>query len=596
MAVADDLFVALSTSGTATEIIQYLSTKNNIVDFITTDTIDNDISYLSSHGNEVIREGKTGYFFFSSYYGTRIMSRSESILQIRDQTQSEILTYFEECDASNKTLVRLYPSTSDEPLATTAASETGEETVAVKTATTKPTSIKDNENICNASFKESFNESVWENFKILIIHQDSINTSSEILSRAWFELPEFLRSYLISAEKQEPIAQTLNRTSDKVFQMVCNASVETRVTIVEPTEYPEEIQFSGDVINCSSIFEEFKKYLENSVSNTYHYTRLLNQRKYKEDYMEKVETLYKNMSSVLENVPQHKKCLTTADYLLGIVDQIVSVYQPLLDLQETQDISEALPLLSKSVNNYNAVQPVMANFSQFASDVYSGSGCGWYRTVASDEEHEFQNVLNSMQTITDYKSLANQYIDQIYSSYETMKSIYATKVYPTLQLVPRYLNKTVTKERLATKCNEPGFTKGLIDMAKSVSDLSISNKEFQHQAIPLKMKVVEGFSRLSQFTMPVLNHVNVKKLSFLTEIEACQNDVFDDLIQSFNVSFTEALSRLLSMNYQSFIVLTGQITENITTTANDLVERVSDLQGDLSLYRDSTKMDVSFFM
>ncbi len=518
---------------------------------------------------------------------------------------------------ARKIAATLYPTTftSDFTSTGTGANATGfnltsEITTVVSMATenfTTEVSSSVPPTVCTVMESFNFTSTLWQKMKDLIFYvndSQSLENAKNMLQE-WDELPDFIKTYLgavrldevINRKRTEPGSLNVNLTVEEIYQFVCNSTAETSTASLV-TETPEVVSESAQFINCSTIFDETKKlyfvlpqyfqHMDQWLKNDGSYVHQL--------YLSRVNKVYENMTELLDDIPQHDKCLKAMDYLHNMTEKIRKINAMMMSLAESRNFSEALTVLRMLYTSYAKVKHTRDEFFKIASTVDSFDFCEWYIPVAREEDNRMGRLLTQFQTTLDYSVLATQFRRELQSGCQSIKSIFIDKVFPTFQQLEKYLSRSTTKKELANNFEKIVFTKALNDFVSGVSEMKAVSKELTNQVTALKSRVINTFQQFTEFTMPVLNYLNAEKLSFIKAIEMLDLEKYNILLESFDTDMKSAIGELLADSYDNFLDHPVTMSEDIVDEVDNLIDLFAPLQTELSAYRASAKMDVNFYM
>ena len=607
LSVATILFNLLNTTDSVTDAIDLLIQEHKIVDLISTNIIEEDIDYLEDNAENVMDSARF-WLYLSDWIGRQALYYAESMLQIENYNESKVLRYFKACEATNDTLVTL---TDDGPLnvADKGPRSTTETTTVVPTSanTMNGNNLTKNGNLCNESYQDHFNDTLWQQFIILINSSQIEDDLFPKIQNAWSELPFLLKTYLglqnlDNLKQKTELVFNINMNVTEIFELLCNESMvtTTEVMVTEVTKFIPTVPvisatLPSDVINCTAIFDEVK---ENyfSISLYYFERELPNLFSFKDKYLSYVEKIYKNMSQILEVIPQHLKCINIIQYLENMTEELNNLYDLMVTTSNVESVEEAIPVLIQLHESYLLWKIMNDNFTAYASKVDSYDYCEWTYRAVSDERDEIRKEFDTIEGAADYKAQAILYLAAAFEAYALIESTYTMKILPTLKHFNSYLKGDMTKRELAINFNKPVFTKVLSDLEDASSEMTSYIKDFKNDVATLTLKVTEGFEELTKFTLPIFSKVNALELSFIKAVKDLKRKDFEQMIESFDDNFKKSFGELLRINYEDFVFYTEEAVNTISDTVEELTSRITSLQSDLSDYKTSTNMDVDFYM
>ncbi len=603
----------LNTTNTVEETIDYLIKHYGIVDVIATNMIERDAQHIKETAAERIDQGRWSYFSFYEWVGDQALYYAETMLQLKNYNESEVIQYFEACDGTNETLVRLSDGSQTTTVSTTLEVTTTAMSSTVTSASANSTAhidviTPDQKAYCNQSFVNNHTETVWQEFKTIINNNTSLN--SDAAKVLWEQFPDFLKIFLETNSYKTLIEdQTSNVTnlfqnvnSSDIFELLCGTAEEEVTTTAAPVQVTDSIptlpavegQLPEDVINCSSVFHDAERYLTVSLYNLDRYMPSILE--LEKTYLSKVNPIYVNMSEILAVLPQHKKCMDMIHHIGNLSLELDSFYHTMKNISVSKSVSEAIPLLKRLYDQYFLWKVLNVNFTRYGRIVDSYDNCEWHREASYDEAPKVEEVIEKVEDSRDDRVSANQYVHDAFTQYNGLESMYNAKIFPTLMLLPKYLTKNMSKVELATEFQKIVFTKALNDLADLAAEMVSYAKDFKNAVTTLSIDVTEGFKKLSRFTMPVLNYINVKELSFYKAAKALNKKTYNDIIDTFETDFQSGISRLLQLNYDDFVAHALEMTNLISDVIDELTDSTVSLQSDLATYRDQVKMDTNFYM
>ena len=578
------------------ESIRTLTNAIDIVDFITTDTMERDIGFILKRAQYVTDPNNAYVPYFSTYYGKRIIANTESVLQLTSQNTSKVLDYFEACNATNGTVVIMSDANQLTSIRKESTTQSYDNPTSDQNSVASPTETGETASSVNPNCNESISskEGSWETVRDFFLNHLKPNVTKK-MALLWEDLPPLIKQYLTIEENE------YNVSISYIYQKMCNTTDETTTAKVELstvfTESPKiDPNLPEDIINCSSLFDNVKRtVLEPSYYEYYHYN-LQYQLDTKQEYMSMMNAFYVNMTPILESKQQHQKCVAILDPLLATVEQLDSLYGLVEDLEESGSMTEAIPILRDALTSYLKVKPRMSDFADFGRLVNSPTHCEWYERTAAVEQRRLPPFYNSLQTIKDYQSLTNQYMRDSFTTYNSIKYLYTTEIYPTLKFLFKYLDKDIEKMELAESFLSAAFTKEFDTLVNVVESIKSYSKDFKNQATALKTKVIEVLQDLSEFNTPVLNHINILESDFVTAIRLLEYKPYDKILDNLGANLEKGISELLSPNYEKFVHFITTNIHHMTSLQSELNDKVSALTSDLSAYLNSVAMDVNFYM
>ena len=407
----------------------------------------------------------------------------------------------------------------------------------------------------------------------------------------------------------ESMLQIENHNESKVLRYLkaCDATNDTTVVLTDcpGKSYQQNVgiiclgtmtttgeMLTTDVINCSSILDEAKKnyfsintkYLGRVIPGTFP--------KYEDMYLSQVESVYKNMSEILEAIPQHTNCINSIHLLQNITGDLNHLYHLMINTSEVINIEEAISTLHKLLDSCLLWKIKNEDFKILGKDVYS---CvKWLREIAKIEEPSIESTFDNFR-----KGSLEEPRKESYELFmKTMSLDYRLGdlvISQYIKQISAYLEGKITKRRLTANFSGLTFSKALNDIADGVAGNTPYLTEFKKQVGILNLKVAEGLGNLAHFTLPILNRINAKDLPFIKAVKVLDRVEFNAMINSFNEDFRGNFIKLLKMNYDGFVSATEKLLKNISVIINDLTEQVTRLQEDLSKYKTLTDMDVEFY-
>ena len=344
-----------------------------------------------------------------------------------------------------------------------------------------------------------------------------------------------------------------------------------------------------DVINCSYVFDEVKKdyfskdtnYLKQEISKILTY--------YKDLYLSKVESVYKNMSEILEAVPQHVNCINSIHLLENMAGDLLL----LVNTSKVTNIGEAIPILNKLLDSYLLWKKINEDFKIVGKEIYEVSCFTWLQKIVKIEEPLIKSTFDNLQKggLDDYRKESYElFMKTISLDYHSS----GTAISQCMNQISAYLERNITKRQLTTSFSGITMTKALHDITDAVAVKTQYLIEFKRKVDSLNLKVTEGLGNLTNLTLPILNRINAQELSFIKAAQHLDRMEFNKMIKSFDDDF-HGNFKLLKMNYNGFGKATEQMLKNISSATNHLEEHVTRLQDDLAKYKKSTDMDVDFY-
>ena len=305
-----------------------------------------------------------------------------------------------------------------------------------------------------------------------------------------------------------------------------------------------------------------------------------------------VKSIYKNMSEILETLPKHVNCTnSTIPLLENMTGDLFNLYHLLVNTSKVEDIKEGILTLNKLLDSYLLWKIINEQFKIVAKEM--NSCLGWMYYSVRIEKPTIKSTFNNFRkrALNDHRKESYELFAKTISlDYNASSSI----IPQCMNYIRAYLERNMTKRQLGTNLNGLTFTKVLYDIAAVVAGRTPYMTEFKKKVDTLNLIVTEGLRNLTHLTLPILNRVNVRDLSFMKDDLLNRKD-FNNVIKSFDEDFHGNFIKFLRMNYDGFAVSTNRLLNNISATANDLIKHVTRFQDDLAKYKASTDMNVEFY-
>ena len=251
-----------------------------------------------------------------------------------------------------------------------------------------------------------------------------------------------------------------------------------------------------DVINCSSILDEAKKnyfsintkYLERVIPGIFP--------KFENMYLSQVESVYKNMSEILETIPQHVNCINSIHLLQNITGDLNHLYHLMINTSEVINIGEAISTLHKLLDSYLLWKIKNEDFKIVGKEV--NSCVKWLREIAKIEEPSIESTFDNFRkgSLEDsQKESYELFVETISLDYRLSHLVISQYI----KQLSAYLEGKITKRRLTSNFSGLTFTKALNDIADGVAGNTPYLTEFKKQVGILNLKVAEEIWQILPF-------------------------------------------------------------------------------------------------
>ena len=83
------------------------------------------------------------------------------------------------------------------------------------------------------------------------------------------------------------------------------------------------------------------------------------------------------------------------------------------------------------------------------------------------------------------------------------------KIEPTIRLGKEYMEKNITKVKLAEEFLTPYFTKAVQDVADIIADITDVTKDYNQEIVKGQEKLTQAYEQLFDLKLPVINDYSV---------------------------------------------------------------------------------------
>ena len=193
-------------------------------------------------------------------------------------------------------------------------------------------------------------------------------------------------------------------------------------------------------------------------------------------YRETIKTIFGNSTFDVSNVEDHAKCLDLELNYTALDNILILMTQLAVNVSEAETYDEAycyavqIPPLYRERLRYDETK-------FFDLHVTVHKLCGWLYDYALDVRNnnkvleDFGKIMDDMDAASRQLNNLNNYLLQFYNEI-------VNKIEPTIRLGKEYIEKKITKVKLAENFLTPFFTKVVQDVAEIITDMTVVNKVF----------------------------------------------------------------------------------------------------------------------
>ena len=298
---------------------------------------------------------------------------------------------------------------------------------------------------------------------------------------------------------------------------MCDSNV-TKATPTEKPRYPGgDTTYSWvnlqDSSQCAIVFKHLKgntteqDYID---LDLYNYQESSLEKQYAA-YQETLKIIFINSTFNVSNVEDHIICLdlklnyTTLDNLLILMVQLA------VNISESETYNEAYGYAVQVPPLY---RDVLRHDEKFWKTTLKDA-CGWLSDYAQDTRNNKYTFQNALEKVKGDMDAALLQFNNLNNYFLKLNNEMLNKIEPTIRLGKEYLERNITKVKLAEEFLTPYFTKAVQNLADISADITHVNRNYNEETVKVREKLVQAYRLLFKFKLPVINNYNVYKLGLV---------------------------------------------------------------------------------
>ena len=162
--------------------------------------------------------------------------------------------------------------------------------------------------------------------------------------------------------------------------------------------------------------------------------------------------------------------------------------------------------------------------------------------------------------------------------------------------VEEYLAMNTTKLDLATVVRSYTVRHAMNQLLSGGRDFVALCQDATQQAQLLQAALQDAYRHLYSLTLPVMKRGMLDRMSYISYLQRNGSNATNAIMMSLHDDPLGTTLEVINKMYTvDFIDNVNDLREELETKLNDLADAAGDLEDDLDLYADKTRMDYAFF-
>ena len=308
-------------------------------------------------------------------------------------------------------------------------------------------------------------------------------------------------------------------------------------------------------------------------------------------YRETLDNIFGNSTFNLSSVEDHTKCLnfemnyTTLDNLLILMTRLAANVSESETYDEAYGYAVQIPPLYRERLRHDETR-----FREMATALRET--CGWLNGYAQDTAGNKDKTLKDFEKITDDIDAALRQFNNLNNLFLKLYNDVLNKIEPTIHRGKEYLERNITKVKLAEEFLTPYFTKAVQDLAEISADITDVNKDYNKEMVKGQEKLTLAYKHLFELKLPIINNYNVYKLNLVKAALSVNDTEIRDLFENLEKHVENKMTELITKSFERLMNPTKAFTDPV----EDIIKKIESLTQDLKTYKQTATMNTKFYM
>ena len=308
-------------------------------------------------------------------------------------------------------------------------------------------------------------------------------------------------------------------------------------------------------------------------------------------YRETLDTIFGNSTFNLSGVEDHTKCLdlemnyTTLDNLLILMTRLAANVSESEMYDEAYGYAVQIPPLYRERLRHDETR-----FGEMATTL--GETCGWLNGYAEDTADNKDKTLENFEKTTDDIDAALRQFNSLNNLFLKLCNDVLNKIEPTIHRGKEYLERNITKVKLAEEFLTPYFTKAVQDLAEISADITDVTKDYNEEMVKGREKLTLAYKHLFELKLPIINNYNVYKLDLVKAALSINDTEIRDMFESVDEYVENKITELIIKSFERLMNPTKAFTDPL----EDIIKKIESLTQDLKTYKQTATMNTKFYM